>query len=110
MSYLPTKITVFLLFSLPLRPQTSNSGAGGGYILLVFTMTNKPIEIVFHSAAMAAAGMRREENSSSSLHHLIKHTLYRAVLMKTTYMSSLNLLRNELFPSYPAITGTFSLV
>lgn len=73
-------------------------------------MTNKPVEIVFHSAAMAAAGMRREEDSSASLHHLIKHTLYRAVLMKTTYMSSLNLLRNELFPSYPAITETFSLV
>lgn len=92
MSLLPTKIPVFLLFSAPLKPQTSNSE---GYNMLVFTMANKPAVFVFHNAAMAAAEMRREEDSSASLHHLIKHTLHRPVLMKMTYMSPLNLIKSQ---------------
>lgn len=92
MSLLPAKIPVFLLFSPPLKPQTINSEV---YILLVFTMANKPVEFVFHSAAMAAVEMRREEDGSASLPHLIKHTLHRAVLMKTTYMSPLNLTKSS---------------
>lgn len=67
-----------------------------GCIPLVFTMTNKPsVGIAFHSAAMAAAGMRREEDGTASLHHLIKHTLHGAVLMKTIYMSPLNLRKSS---------------
>lgn len=53
----------------------------GYYILLVFSVTTS-VQIVFHSTAVAAAGMRRQKDNSASEHHLIKHTLHRAMIIE----------------------------